>query len=143
MEPSLRFRPLSSLTFWVTSAGWFGPPDAASEHSDTSMKWKIKRFTNDGLRQKFIDATVPQGRYLGLTFPDPDLRHNEATGHWEHGAIDWDEFRRVVAGGGFCAAERLEARRKAHDDGAWVRAAAAAHAVKRAARQNSKTKHAA
>ena len=123
--------------WWWPCLMMFGPPDSASQHSDTSMQWKIKRFTNDGLRQKFIDATVVQGHYLGLTFPDPALRQNPDTGHWEHGAIDWDEFRRVVAGGGFCAAERLEARRRAHDEGAWVREAAAAHAAKRAARQAS------
>ncbi len=97
------------------------------------MKWKIKRFTNDGLRQKFIDATVPQGRYLGLTFPDPDLRFDEATGHWEHGAIDWDEFARVLAGDGPCNRQRMKHRRQAEADGAWVREAAAAYAAKQRA----------
>ena len=99
------------------------------------MRWKIKRFTNDELRQKFIDATVPQGQFLGLSFPDPALRFDAASGHWRHGEIDWEEFRRVVAGGGFCAADRLAARRTAHGEGAWVREAAAAHAAKRAARK--------
>ena len=82
----------------------FGPHDSNSTHSEMSMKWKIKRFSNDGLRQKFLDATVPQAQYLGLTIPDPDLRFDEASGHWEHGAIDWDEFQRVLAGDGPCNA---------------------------------------
>jgi ring-1,2-phenylacetyl-CoA epoxidase subunit PaaA len=109
----------------------FGPPDQASQHSDTSTKWKIKRFSNDELRQKFVDATVPQAHYLGLTLPDPDLKKNDATGHWEYGAIPWDEFKQVLAGNGPCNRDRLAARRKAHDDGAWVREAAAAYAEKR------------
>jgi ring-1,2-phenylacetyl-CoA epoxidase subunit PaaA len=116
--------------WWWPSLMMFGPPDAQSQHSDASMHWKIKRFTNDSLRQKFIDATVPQGQYLGLTFPDPALRFNEATGHWNFGAIDWDEFRRVLAGDGPCNHERLAARRRAHEDGAWVREAALAYAAK-------------
>ncbi len=119
--------------WWWPCLMMFGPPDSESTHSDASMQWKIKRFTNDGLRQKFIDATVPQGHFLGLTFPDPELRQDEATGHWSHGPIDWDEFKRVLAGGGICNRDRLAARRRAHDDGAWVRAAALAHAAKRAA----------
>ena len=100
--------------WWWPSLMMFGPPDSQSQHSDASMRWKIKRFTNDLLRQKFVDATVPQGHYLGLTFPDPALRLDEATGHWEFGAIDWDEFRRVLAGDGPCNRERLAARRRAH-----------------------------
>ncbi|MBN8899240.1 MAG: 1,2-phenylacetyl-CoA epoxidase subunit A [Rhodospirillales bacterium] len=118
--------------WWWPCLMMFGPPDSQSSHSDTSMRWKIKRFTNDALRQKFVDATVPQGHYLGLTFPDPDLRFED--GHWRFGAIDWEEFRRVLAGDGPCNRERLAARRQAHADGAWVRAAAAAHAEKRRAR---------
>ena len=106
----------------------FGPPDTESQHSDASMRWKIKRFTNDALRQKFVDATVPQGHLLGLTFPDQDLRLED--GHWVFGAIDWDEFRRVLAGDGPCNRERLAARRLAHADGAWVREAADAYAAK-------------
>jgi ring-1,2-phenylacetyl-CoA epoxidase subunit PaaA len=98
------------------------------------MQWRIKRFTNDGLRQKFVDATVPQGHYLGLTFPDPDLKWNEATGHWDYGAIDWDEFKRVVAGNGPCNRQRLRQRRAAHDGGAWVREAARAYSAKQKAR---------
>lgn len=116
--------------WWWPSLMMFGPPDGASQHSDASMRWKIKRFTNDALRQKFIDATVPQGHFLGLRFPDPELRLNDATGHWEFGTIDWDEFRRVLTGDGPCNRERLAARRRAHADGAWVREAALAYAAK-------------
>jgi ring-1,2-phenylacetyl-CoA epoxidase subunit PaaA len=121
--------------WWWPALMMFGPSDKDSQHSDQNMAWKIKRFSNDDLRQKFIDATVPQGHFLGLTFPDPDLRLNAATGHWEHGPIDWSEFNRVVRGEGPCNRERLKARQKAHDDGAWVREAALAHAEKRAARK--------
>ncbi|PPD14705.1 MAG: 1,2-phenylacetyl-CoA epoxidase subunit A [Methylobacterium sp.] len=121
--------------WWWPALMMFGPSDTASQHSDQNMKWKIKRFSNDALRQKFVDATVPQGHFLGLTFPDPDLRFNEATGHWEFGEIDWSEFNRVVKGEGPCNRERLKARNKAQEEGAWVRAAALAHAEKRAARK--------
>jgi ring-1,2-phenylacetyl-CoA epoxidase subunit PaaA len=116
--------------WWWPCLMMFGPPDSQSNHSDASMRWKIKRFTNDALRQKFVDATVPQGLYLGLTFPDPDLRYDEAAGHWQFGAIDWEEFRRVLAGDGPCNRERLATRREAHEDGAWVREAALAYAAK-------------
>src|SRR5271155_5177378 len=119
--------------WWWPSLMMFGPPDTQSAHSDTSMRWKIKRFTNDSLRQKFVDATVPQGLHLGLTFPDPSLHFDEANQHWVFGEIDWDEFGRVLAGNGPCNAERLAARRRAHDDGAWVREAAQAWATKQAA----------
>jgi ring-1,2-phenylacetyl-CoA epoxidase subunit PaaA len=119
--------------WWWPCLMMFGPPDSQSEHSDASMRWKIKRFSNDGLRQKFVDATVPQGHYLGLAFPDPELRFDNATGHWLFGEIDWAEFRRVLAGDGPCNRERLAARRKAHEDGAWVREAALAHAAKQRA----------
>jgi len=112
----------------------FGPPDTESQHSDQSTRWKIKRFSNDELRQKFVDATVPQGHYLGLAFPDPELRFDEAAGHWRFGEIDWEEFRQVVAGNGPCNRQRLQQRRNAHDEGAWVREAAMAHAGKRAQR---------
>ncbi len=101
------------------------------------MKWKIKRFTNDELRQKFVDATVPQAEYLGLTLPDPDLKYNEETGSYDFGAIDWDEFWRTVKGGGVMTRERLAARNKAWDDGEWVRDAALAHAAKRKARREA------
>jgi ring-1,2-phenylacetyl-CoA epoxidase subunit PaaA len=116
--------------WWWPCLMMFGPPDTQSTHTDSSTRWKIKRFTNDALRQKFVDATVPQGLHLGLTFPDSDLHF--ADGHWVCGEIDWDEFRRVLAGDGPCNRERLAARRKAHDDGAWVREAAAAWAAKQA-----------
>ncbi|MDR6755843.1 ring-1,2-phenylacetyl-CoA epoxidase subunit PaaA [Mycoplana sp. BE70] len=121
--------------WWWPCLMMFGPPDAASQHSDQSTRWKIKRFSNDELRQKFIDATVPQAHYLGLTLPDPDLKLNEETGHWEYGAIDWDEFKQVISGNGPCNRERLAARNKAHAEGAWVREAALAFAEKRRARK--------
>ncbi|MDE2333525.1 MAG: 1,2-phenylacetyl-CoA epoxidase subunit A [Rhodospirillales bacterium] len=116
--------------WWWPCLMMFGPPDAESQHSDASSRWKIKRFSNDALRQKFIDATVPQAHYLGLAIPDPDLRFDPASEHWRTGPIDWEEFRRVLAGGGVCNRERMDARRKAHDDGAWVREAARAYAEK-------------
>jgi ring-1,2-phenylacetyl-CoA epoxidase subunit PaaA len=119
--------------FWWPSLMMFGPSDAASKHSAQSMKWKIKRFTNDELRQKFIDVTVPQAEFLGLTVPDENLRLNEETGHYEHSEIDWREFMDVVAGNGPCNQQRMAKRRAAHDDGAWVREAARAYAEKRAA----------
>ena len=120
--------------WWWPSLMMFGPSDTESQHSDVSMRWKIKRFSNDELRQKFVDATVPQGRHLGLTFPDPDLLFDEASGHWRFGEIDWSEFKQVVAGNGPCNRQRLKQRRKAHDEGAWVREAAMAYADKRRAR---------
>jgi ring-1,2-phenylacetyl-CoA epoxidase subunit PaaA len=120
--------------WWWPVLMMFGPPDGASQHSDTSTKWKIKRFSNDELRQKFIDATVPQARYLGLTIPDPAMKQ-DADGHWIHGPIDWNEFKQVLSGNGPCNRDRLAARRKAHADGAWVREAAAAFASKRNSRR--------
>src|SRR5580698_11135295 len=120
--------------WWWPVLMMFGPPDGDSQHSDTSMRWKIKRFTNDALRQKFVDATVPQAQYLGLTIPDADLRFDADAGHWVFGAIDWSEFRRVLAGGGKCNRQRMAARQQAHEDGAWVRAAALAHAAKQRAK---------
>jgi len=120
--------------WWWPCLMMFGPPDSASQHSDTSTMWKIKRFSNDELRQKFVDATVPQGHFLGLTFPDPTLHYDEANGHWVFGEINWEEFRQVLAGNGPCNRERLAARRQAHEDGAWVREAAMAYAAKRKAR---------
>src|ERR1700688_3381919 len=116
--------------WWWPVLMMFGPPDQASQHSDTSTKWKIKRFSNDELRQKFVDATVPQAQYLGLAIPDPGMKQN-AAGNWEYSAIDWDEFNQVLAGNGPCNRDRLAARRKAHDEGAWVREAAQAYAEKR------------
>lgn len=121
--------------WWWPCLMMFGPPDGESQHSDQSTRWKIKRFSNDELRQKFVDATVPQADYLGLKIPDPNLKWNEATGHWEYGAIDWQEFQDVLAGNGPCNRDRLAARRKAHDDGAWVREAAVAYAEKQRTRR--------
>jgi ring-1,2-phenylacetyl-CoA epoxidase subunit PaaA len=121
--------------WWWPCLMMFGPPDTESQHSDTSMQWKIKRFSNDGLRQKFVDATVPQGHHLGLVFPDPELRFDAASGHWHFGDIGWEEFRQVVAGNGPCNRERLATRRRAHAEGAWVREAAMAHAEKRRLRR--------
>jgi len=117
--------------FWWPCLMMFGPPDTASQHSDQSSAWKIKRFSNDELRQKFIDATVPQAHFLGLTIPDAALRFDEASGHWVHGPIDWEEFRQVLAGNGPCNRQRMKQRRAAHAEGAWVREAALAHAAKR------------
>ncbi len=116
--------------WWWPSLMMFGPSDKDSKHTAQSMNWKIKRFTNDELRQKFIDMTVPQADYLGLKIPDEDLKWNEETQHYEHGEIDWDEFWRVVKGDGPCNKDRLNARRKAHEDGQWVREAARAYAEK-------------
>lgn len=120
--------------WWWPVLMMFGPLDQVSQHSDTSTKWKIKRFSNDELRQKFIDATVPQAEYLGLTIPDPGMKQNE-NGNWVHSPIDWDEFKQVLAGNGPCNRDRLAARRKAHEEGAWVREAAMAYAEKRKSRQ--------
>lgn len=116
--------------WWWPSLMMFGPSDADSKHTAQSMRWKIKRFSNDELRQKFIDVTVPQAQFLGLTVPDPQLRFDAATGHFESGPIDWSEFQAVLKGHGPCNRERLEARRAAHAAGAWVREAAAAYAAK-------------
>jgi ring-1,2-phenylacetyl-CoA epoxidase subunit PaaA len=121
--------------WWWPCLMMFGPPDAESQHSDQSARWRIKRFSNDELRQKFVDAMVPQAQFLGLTIPDKALRFNETTQHWEFGAIDWDEFRRVLSGDGPCNRQRLETRQEAHESGAWVRQAALAHARKRAQRK--------
>ncbi|MGH7212386.1 MAG: 1,2-phenylacetyl-CoA epoxidase subunit PaaA [Acetobacteraceae bacterium] len=121
--------------WWWPCLMMFGPPDSESRHSDASMRWRIKRFTNDELRQKFVDATVPQAQFLGLTVPDPALRFDDAAGHWRFGEIDWQEFRDVLAGRGPCNADRLAARRAAHEAGAWVREAALAFARKRRERQ--------
>jgi ring-1,2-phenylacetyl-CoA epoxidase subunit PaaA len=104
--------------WWWPSLMMFGPHDSDSQHGDQSMRWKIKRFTNDELRQQFVDSTVPQGEFLGLTFPDPNLKWNEERGHYDFGEIDWDEFWRVVKGGGPMNKERLAARQKAWDEGA-------------------------
>jgi ring-1,2-phenylacetyl-CoA epoxidase subunit PaaA len=120
--------------WWWPSLMMFGPPDTASPHTALSVRWKIKRFTNDELRQKFVDFTVPQAKFLGLEVPDPELRWDEAAGQHRFGAIDWDEFNNVLRGNGPCNRERLAARREAHEAGRWVREAAAAHAAKQRAR---------
>ncbi len=116
----------------------FGPPDDQSPNSAQSMRWGIKRFSNDDLRQKFIDAAVDQAKVLGVTLPDPDLKWNEEREHYDFGAIDWEEFKAVIAGDGPCNRERLQARVSAWEDGAWVREAALAYADKAAARQAPK-----
>ena len=116
--------------WWWPSIMMFGPPDDQSPNSAQSMRWGIKRVSNDTLRQKFIDATVEQARVLGVTLPDPDLKWNEERQSYDFGAIDWSEFWRVIGGDGPCNEERLGARVKAWEDGAWVREAALAHAAK-------------
>ena len=113
----------------------FGPSDADSPNSAQSMAWKIKLFSNDELRQKMVDQTVPQAEYLGLTVPDPDLKWNAERGHYDYGEIDWSEFYAVLKGNGPCNRERLAARVKAHEDGAWVRDALVAYADKQAERK--------
>jgi ring-1,2-phenylacetyl-CoA epoxidase subunit PaaA len=114
--------------FWWPSLMMFGPPDAESPNTARSMAWGIKRNTNDELRQRFVDMTVPQADALGVTLPDPELRWNAARGSYDFGEPDWSELKAVVSGDGPCNAERMAHRRRAHEDGAWVRAAAVAHA---------------
>jgi ring-1,2-phenylacetyl-CoA epoxidase subunit PaaA len=123
--------------WWWPCLMMFGPPDAASTHSAQSMRWGIKRISNDDLRQKFIDATVQQAQVLGVTLPDPDLKWNEERQHYDFGTIDWDEFWRVVGGDGPCNSERLAMRVKAWDDGAWVREAALSYAAKQHTEQQA------
>ena len=120
--------------WWWKCLAMFGPPDADSPNSAQGMRWGIKRISNDELRQNFVDATVPQAKVLDVSLPDPDLKWNEARGHWDFGAIDWDEFWATVNGDGPCNRERLATRVKAWDQGAWVREAAQAHAAKQRAR---------
>lgn len=125
--------------WWWPSLMMFGPNDDASPNSAQSLKWKIKRLSNDELRQRFVDMTVPQAEILGIKLPDPDLKYNESRGHYDFGAINWDEFYQVVAGNGPCNKERLAARIKAHEEGAWVREAASAYAEKQQIKNNSKS----
>jgi ring-1,2-phenylacetyl-CoA epoxidase subunit PaaA len=120
--------------WWWPAIMMFGPTDAESSNTEQSVKWKIKRHTNDELRQKFIDATVPQAEYIGLTIPDKDLKWNEDKKSYDFGEINWDEFWNVVKGNGPCNKQRLEARNNAHNNGSWVREAAIAYAEKRAKR---------
>ncbi|MDQ6657764.1 MAG: 1,2-phenylacetyl-CoA epoxidase subunit A [Actinomycetota bacterium] len=119
--------------WYAPSLMMFGPPDADSPNSAKSMAWKIKRFSNDELRQRFVDMLVPQAEALGLTLPDPELRWNAKRGHFDYGDLDWDEFYAVLRGEGQCNVQRLAHRRRAHDDGSWVREAAAVYADKKAA----------
>jgi len=119
--------------WWWPSLMMFGPPDDDSPNSTRSMAWKIKRHSNDELRRRFVDMTVPQSRKLGVTLPDPELRWNEERGHHDFGTPDWDELKRVISGEGPCNAERIARRRAAHEEGAWVREAAASHARRQSA----------
>jgi len=123
--------------WWWPSLMMFGPPDDNSSHTIQSMEWKIKRFTNDELRQKFVDITTDQAKILGLTIPDKDLKWNDETKHYDFGTINWDEFWNVVKGKGPCNKQRLDARKKAWNDGAWVRKAALAYAEKRKQNQHA------
>ena len=121
--------------WWWPSLMMFGPHDAESAHSAKSMKWKIKRNTNDELRQAFVDQTVPQAEYLGLKIPDADLKWNEARGHYDFGEIDWAEFERVINGNGLCNRQRLDHHKRVDQEGQWVRDAVAAYEDKKRARQ--------
>jgi ring-1,2-phenylacetyl-CoA epoxidase subunit PaaA len=123
--------------FWWPALMMFGPSDADSSHTEQSMNWKIKRHTNDELRQMFVDATVPQAELIGLTIPDKNLKWNEAKEGYDYGAINWDEFWQVVGGNGPCNKERVDARRKAKEDGKWVVEAAMAFAQKRSAKKSA------
>ncbi len=124
--------------WWWPSLMMFGPNDDNSPHTAQSMKWKIKRFTNDELRQKFVDICTEQAKVLGLTIPDKDLKWNEEKMHYDYGEINWDEFWKVVNGDGPCNKERLATRNKVHEDGAWVREAAIAYSEKKRQKQNPK-----
>ncbi len=121
--------------WWWPSLMMFGPSDKDSKHSAQSMAWKIKRFSNDELRQKFVDVTVPQAEFLGLRVPDDDLEYDAASGHYRYGEIDWEEFIQVLKGNGPCNRQRLETRNRAHAEGAWVREAARAYATKQRGRR--------
>jgi len=127
--------------WWWPSIMMFGPTDDASPNTIQSMRWKIKRFTNDELRQKFVDVCAEQVQFLGMVLPDPDLKWNKERNHYDFGAINWEEFRNVVSGNGPCNKERVSARKKAWEEGAWVRDAANAYAKKKAARNLSNNKN--
>jgi ring-1,2-phenylacetyl-CoA epoxidase subunit PaaA len=120
--------------WWWPSLMMFGPHDSESTHSEQSMKWKIKRFSNDELRQRFVDMIAEQAKILDITLPDPDLKWEDERKHYDFGAINWEEFWNVVNGNGPCNKQRLDARKKAWDEGAWVREAAVANAEKRKTR---------
>ena len=123
--------------WWWPSLMMFGPSDAESTHSNQSMAWKIKRATNDELRQRFVDMSVPQVEILGLSLPDPKLKWNPERKHYDYGEINWDEFKNIIKGNGPCNKNRLASRNKAHDDGAWVREAATAYAYKKSSAAKS------
>jgi ring-1,2-phenylacetyl-CoA epoxidase subunit PaaA len=125
--------------WWWPSLMMFGPHDSESTHTEQSMAWKVKRISNDDLRQMYIDQTVPQAHYLGCTIPDPDLEFDEESGHWNVGPIDWDEFWATVKGNGRMNRERIAHKRKAWDDGAWVRDAAVAYAAKQTQRTETQS----
>lgn len=126
--------------WWWPSLMMFGPRDDDSPHTKQSMAWKIKRFTNDELRQRFVDVCKQQADVLGIVLPDPDLKWNEERGHWDFGEINWDEFWNVVKGNGPCNRERMAARIKAHEDGKWVREAAMAYAEKQKLKDKTENK---
>ena len=123
--------------WWWPSLMMFGPSDDQSPNSAQSMAWRIKRKSNDELRQEFIDKTVPQAEFIGLSIPDPDLKWNAERGHYDFGSIDWDEFYSVVKGNGPCNRERLETRVKAHVDGTWFREGLIEHARKQQAKREA------
>src|SRR5262249_3995152 len=124
--------------WWWPALMMFGPSDANSVHSVQSMQWKIKMESNDSLRQRFVDQTLPQAEYLGLTIPDPDLKWNAERGHYDSGPINWEEFYEVINGNGPCNRERLQARIDAWEEGAWVRDASLAYAEKQTIREQAK-----
>jgi len=124
--------------WWHPSLMMFGPSDQDSPHTAQSMAWRIKRFTNDELRQRFVDITVPQAELIGLTVPDPNLRWNEERGHYDFSPINWEEFNEILKGNGPCNRQRIKARVKAHEEGAWVREAALAYAEKRQQRESDR-----
>lgn len=126
--------------WWWPSLMMFGPPDAESPNTEKSVRWRIKRFTNDELRQKCVDVGVEQAAILGLTIPDKDLKWNEERGHYDFGEINWEEFKNIVKGNGPCNKQRLETRKKAWEEGQWVRDAATAYAEKRKARKEAAVK---
>lgn len=116
--------------WWWPSLMMFGPSDKDSPNSAELLRWKVKRYSNDELRQRFIDRTVPQAENIGIVLPDPALKYNPETKHYDHGTIDWEEFYNVINGNGICNKERMDARRDAHEKGSWVREAAEAYAAK-------------
>lgn len=131
--PAQRAMAQDAVNRWYApSLMMFGPPDEDSPNSQKSMEWNIKRFSNDELRSRFVGMMVEQIKVLGLELPDKDVRYDEETGRWHHGPLDWNEFKEVLAGRGPCNAQRMERRREAHEEGAWVREAAAAYAQKQA-----------